>query len=51
MNVPVSKADSIVICCIVILMGYGVKLVYGFFHEGKTKLKASEYSGKGRVKI
>lgn len=51
MNVPVSKADIIVICCIVILMGYGVKLVYGFFHEGKTKLKASEYSGKGRVKI
>lgn len=51
MNVPVSKADIFVICCLVILMGYGVKLVYGFFHEGKRKLKASAYSGKGRVKI
>ena len=28
-----------------------MKLVYGFFHEGKRKLKASAYSGKGRVKI
>lgn len=51
MNIPVTTADIVVIVCIVALMAYGVKLVFGFFHEGKKKLEKSTYSGKGAVRI
>ena len=51
MNVPISPADIVVIILILCLMGYGVKLVIGFFQEGKRAIEESTYSGTGKVKI
>ncbi|MGN1388607.1 MAG: heavy-metal-associated domain-containing protein [Bulleidia sp.] len=52
-NVVLNQTDIIVLAVIAVLMIFGVRLIFGFFHEGKKKLSPSmdTYNGKGKVKL
>ncbi len=50
-NIPINSADIVVLIIVGLLMAYGVKLVIGFFHEGKHKIADSSYNGKGTLKM
>lgn len=50
-NVPLHTIDIIILVIIGIMMIGGIKIVRGFFHEGKHTVQKSTYNGKGKVKI
>lgn len=52
-SVVLNQTDIIVLAAVGILMILGMRLIYGFFHEGKRKQIPSmdTYSGKGKVKL
>lgn len=50
-NVPLHTVDIIILVIIGIMMIGGIKIVRGFFHEGKHTVQKSTYNGKGKVKI
>ncbi len=50
-NIPINSADVVVLVIVGLLMLYGIKLVIGFFHEGKHKVVNSSYNGRGTVKM
>ena len=50
-NVPLHTIDIIILIIIGIMMIGGIKIVRGFFHEGKHTVQKSSYNGKGKVKI
>lgn len=50
-NVPMSGVDIVILVIIGIMMIGGVRIVRGFFHEGKHDFKQSTYSGNGELKM
>lgn len=52
-DVVLNQTDVIVLVVIGLLMIAGIRLIYGFFHEGKKNLSSSgdTYNGRGTVKL
>ena len=52
-DVVLNQTDVIVLVVIGLLMIAGIRLIYGFFHEGKKNLSSSgdTYNGRGKVKL